>query len=149
MPDADAEPVYATRPLVAALCDLAADAEPERLSVALTTRPAGDLNADDGPGTRLADVPADTPVFAEFYLPDAGGSIAAVFGVDLATPSGRTRGRFLSHPRGDPDPSLTDDLAARLFVAVPPWSAEDVRAYDRRGRRDLVLLAASAPEETV
>ncbi|GGN11257.1 MPN domain-containing protein [Halarchaeum nitratireducens] len=146
---ADDDPVYATRALAEALCDLAADADPKTLSIALTTRPAGELDADDGAGTPLADVPADTPVFAEFYLPDAGGAIAAVFGVDLATPSGRTRGRFLSHPEGDPNPSLTDDLAARLLVAVPPWIAEDVRAYDRRGRREIVLLAASAPEESI
>lgn len=145
----DADPVYATRALTEALCDLATDAEPKTLSVALTTRPAGDLDADDGSGTPLVDVPADTPVFAEFYLPDAGGAIAAVFGVDLATPSGRTRGRFLSHPDGNPNPSLTDDLAARLLVAVPPWTAEDVRAYDRHGRRDLVLLAAGAPDESI
>lgn len=145
----DADPVYATRALVEALCELATDAEPDTLSVVLTVRPAGDLDADDGPGTPLADVPADTPVFAEFYLPDAGSALTAVFGVDLATPSGRTRGRFLSHPDGDPDPSVMDDLAARLLVAVPPWSADNIRAYDRRGRRDLVLLAASAPEETI
>ncbi|WP_020221367.1 MPN domain-containing protein [Halarchaeum acidiphilum] len=110
---------------------------------------AADLDADDGTGAPLTGVPDDAAVFAEFYLPDAGGALSAVFGVDLATPSGRTRGRFLSHPRGDPDPSLTDDLAARLLVAVPPWTAEDVRAYDRRGRRRLVLVAAGAPEETV
>lgn len=145
----DPDPVYATRPLVEALCAIAADAEPRPLTVSLATSRPADLAASDGPGTPLADVPADAAVFSDFYFPGAASSISAVFGVDLGTPAGGTKGRFLAHPRGEREPTLTDDLAARLLVAVPPWTTEDVRAYDRRGRRRLVLVAADAPEEDV
>lgn len=140
-------PVYATHALVETLCALAADAEPRALSVALATSAPSALDASDGTGTPLAEVPADAAVFSDFYFPDAGRALDAVFGVDLATPSGQTKGRFLAHPMGDRDPALGDDLAARLLVAVPPWNVADVRAYDRRGRRRLVLVAAETPEE--
>jgi len=146
---ADDRPVYATRPLVEALCVLAEDADPRPLSVALATSARDELVAADGSGESLAAVPDDAAVFSDFYFPNAGDAVSKVFGVDLATPAGQTKGRFLSHPRGDPDPSVTDDFAARLLVAVPPWGAENVRAYDRRGRRRLVLVAADAPEESV
>ncbi|WP_435101004.1 hypothetical protein [Halarchaeum sp. P4] len=148
-PDSAAErtPVYATHALVETLCVLAADADPRPLSVALATSAPPDLDPSDGPGTPLADLPADVAVFSDFYFPAAGRALDAVFGVDLATPSGSTEGRFLSHPMGEPDPTVSDDFAARLLVAVPPWDVADVRAYDRRGRRPLVLVAANAPEE--
>lgn len=138
-----------TRPLAEALCALAADAEPESVSVPLATSPPSALLATDASGAPLADVPTDAAVFSEFYFPDAGGAVSAVFGVDLATPSGHTRGRFVSHPTGGRSPTMRDDLAARVLVAVPPWDANAVRAYDRRGRRSLVLVAADAPEEAV
>ena len=145
----DDDPVYATVALVEALCALAADAEPRALSVALATSRPADLDPADGRGTPLAEVPADAAVFSDFYFPGAGGSVSAVFGVDLATPAGQTKGRFIAHPAGDPSPALEDDLAARVLVAVPPWNTDDVRAFDRRGRRRLVLVAANAPEEYV
>lgn len=146
MPDTlDDPPVYVTRALVDVLLELAADADPKPLSVSLVTSPARDLEPSDGPGTPLDELDPDTPVFSDFYFPSAGNSIEAVFGVDLATPAG-IAGRFLSHPTGDPELGVEDDFAARVLLAVPPYEREDVRAYDRRGPRDLVLVAAESPE---
>jgi hypothetical protein len=139
--------VYATRALVDVLCELAADADPDDRSVRLAATPAGDLQSTDGEHTGL---PADQPVLSDFYFPDAGDALTNVFGMDLATPTGQTAGRFASHPDGRYDVSVTDDLHARLLVAVPPWDAESVRAYDRSGtRRDLVLVDATAPEDEI
>lgn len=143
--DATQSPVHATRALVDVLLELAEDADPRTLSVALAATPAGDLEATDGPGTALADLDPDTPVLSDFYFPGTGESIEAVFGVDLSTPAGVT-GRFLTHPAGDPEMDVSDDLAARVLLAVPPYDRTDVRAYDRRGRRDLVLVAAASPD---
>lgn len=133
--------VYATRGLIEALVDFAEDAEPEEFAAALEVTPAGEFDADLG-------LPDETPVFTHFYHPDAGRSINAVFGVDLATPMGRTRGRFVSHPGGELDVSLTDDLHATMLVAVPPWEAASVAVFDRRGRRQpLELLDTEPPIE--
>jgi hypothetical protein len=136
-------PVYATHSLAEVLCELAADTDPSDLSVRLAATPADDLEPATG------DAPAldpDQPVLSDFYFPDAGGALTNVFGMDLATPTGQTAGRFVSHPDGRYDVSITDDLHARLLVAVPPWEPDAVRAYDRSGnRRDLVLVDATAP----
>lgn len=137
-------PTYATRALVSLLCELAADADPNSLSVRLTATPAGDLKPSDGPLTGLD---PETAVLSDFYFPDAGSSLAGVFGMDLAAPTGQTSGRFVSHPKGETGVSMTDDLHATVLIAVPPWAVEDVRAYDRQGsRRDLVLVDAETPE---
>jgi hypothetical protein len=150
----DRDPVYATCPLVETLCRLASDADPTPVTVSLSTVPASDLDAPvreaDGSGVettvRIGSLDPDTPVFAEFYVPEAGRALRDVFGVDLSTPAG-TDGRFLSHPDGDPDVSLTDDLHVRILVAVPPYEPETVRAFDRNGRRlDLRLVDARSPE---
>jgi hypothetical protein len=145
------DPVYATRGLLAVLLELAADAEPQVANVTLVAVPVGDLDAaPDGAGggaLGLDDVPPETPVFAEFYFPGAGEAITRVFGMDLATPAGQTQGRFLSHPNGDADVSLTDDLHAVLFVAVPPWDPGNVHAYDRSGSQLAVRrVAGETPE---
>lgn len=135
-------PVYATEGLIAVLCELAADAEPQEVSIPIAATAAGDL--DD------VALSASTPVFTDFYLPDVGGSVSAVFGVDLGVPAGQTHGRFLSHPSGDPSVSLTDDLAATMLVAVPPWEPGDVAVYDRGGQRlELVLVDAEPPEKSL
>lgn len=139
------DPVYATRALVDVLLELADDADPKAMSVALAVTPAHELTPADGPGVALAELDPDTTVFSDFYFPGAGDAIEAVFGFDLATPAG-VSGRFLTHPDGDPEMSVTDDLAARILLAIPPYEREDVRAYDRRGRRDLVLVAAESGE---
>lgn len=136
--------VHATRALVTVLCELAGDADPDSISVRLAATPADDLVPTDGTLTR---VDLETPVLSDFYFPDAGDALTSVFGVDLATPTGQTAGRFVSHPDGNPDVDITDDLHAQVLVAVPSWGVEDVRAYDRNGtRRDLALLDAAAPE---
>ena len=140
------DPVAVTRPLLEALLELARDREPDPVSVALATRPAGDLEPTDGPGARLETLSAATPVFADFSFPDAGGAVNRVFGVDLGRPAGTTQGRFVSHPRGDTALATTDDLAPHVFVAVPPWTLDDVRAYDRGGvRTPITVLAAASP----
>ncbi|MFB6069054.1 MAG: hypothetical protein ABEJ90_03910 [Halobacterium sp.] len=137
-------PVYATRALVDVLCELAADADPDEVSVRLAATPARDLDSADG---APANLDPGTPVLSDFYFPEAGGALTSVFGVDLATPTGQTAGRFVSHPGGDPGVAVTDDLHARLLVAVPPWTPSTVRAYDRNGgRRDFVLVDAAPPE---
>lgn len=137
-------PVYATRALVDVLCELAADADPGSVSVRLAATRTGDLEATDGDGTIGLD--PDTRVLSDFYFPDAGDALTRVFGVDLAAPTGQTAGRFVSHPDGNPDVTVTDDLHAQLLVGIPPWDASDVRAHDRSGtRRDLVLVDAEAP----
>lgn len=138
-------PVYATRALVDVLLELAKDADPRALSVALAATPASDLEATDAPGQPLDELDDDTPVFSDFYFPGAGESIEAVFGMDLSTPAGIS-GRFLTHPDGDPEMNVTDDYAARVLLAIPPYEREDVRAFDRRGQRDLVIVAAESPE---
>lgn len=138
-------PVYVTRALVDVLLELAEDADPRSLSVALAATPAGDLDPTEGPGQPLDELDPDTPVFSDFYFPGAGESITAVFGMDLSTPAGIS-GRFLTHPDGDPEMNVTDDFANRVLLAVPPYDRENVKAFDRRGRRDLVLVAAESPE---
>ena len=131
---------YITRGLVSVLLDFACEHDPESISIGLTVTQAKRL-------TGIADPLApDTPVFTHFYLPDAGQSVNAVFGVDLGTP--RTQGRFVSHPNGDCELSLTDDLHEIVFVAVPPW--EDLVAFDRSGRRQAItVLDAEPPTESV
>jgi len=133
--------IHATRGLLTVLCEFAADAEPESTTAALATTPAGELDGDVG------DVDPEMPVFTDFYMPQSGGSIAAVFGMDLSTPSAQTQGRFVSHPKGNPEITVEDDLHAYVFVAVPPWEPENVAVYDRRSRRqELRVLDAEPPE---
>lgn len=132
--------VYATRGLVRGLLEYAREREPESVTVALSVTPAGDLD-----GTVLD---AETPVFTHFYLPDAGASVRAVFGMDLGTPPG-TPGRFLSHPTGELSVTRRDDLAEVVVVAVPPWDEASVAAFDRSGRRlELSLLDVEPPDES-
>jgi hypothetical protein len=71
--------VYITRGLLTALLELAADREPESVTVSLASTPAEEFETD---------LPAGTPVFTDMYLPDTGGSVTAVFGMDLSTPTG-------------------------------------------------------------
>lgn len=141
--DATAErpPVYATVGLVTALQDIAEDRSPSEVTVALTTIPAGEFEPP-------LDLPPEMPVFTDFYLPGTGGSVAAVFGMDLGTPA--SDGRFVSHPDGRMAVRQTDDLHEVVFVAVPPWERTDVAAFDRRGRgRALELLDVEPPVESL
>ncbi len=127
---------HATSGLVEGLLTIAADRDPNGVSIALATTPAGDLGLD---------LPPETPVFTDFYFPDTGDSVSAVFGVDLSTPG--SEGRFVSHPDGDPQLTRTDDLHGVVLVAVPPWTSDDLRAYDRRGRRQELELLDVVPRD--
>ncbi|MFB6121718.1 MAG: hypothetical protein ABEJ68_11460 [Halobacteriaceae archaeon] len=129
--------VFVTAGLLDVLLTFARDADPNPVTVSLVSSPADDW----------ADLPPETPVFADFYFPDAGRSIRNVFGIDLGTPPTRGGARFLSHPAGDPDISRRDDLAARVLVAVPPWERENVVAYRRDGTELAVELVDAAPPE--
>lgn len=135
--------VYVTRGLVAALLELAAEEEPDELTVSLAVTPAGELDGAE-------DVPPDAPVFTHFYPPDAGRSITAVFGVDLSVPAGQTQGRFISHPKGNLEVARTDDLHEAILVAVPPWTESSLAAFDRSGtRQPLEIVDAEPPAESL
>ena len=131
--------VYITTGLVDVLLSVANDRDPQEVTIGLTVTPASDLDADVG-------LDPEMPVFTRFYHPDAGGSVRAVFGMDLASP--RTQGRFVSHPDGDHRLRERDDFHEVVFVAVPPW--DDLVAYDRSGARvPLDVVDAVPPSEYV
>ena len=135
--------LYVTRGLVEVLLDTAADAEPDSVSIVLATTPAGDFPT-------ALDLDPETPVLTHFYFPDVGGSINAVFGVDLGTPAGRGRARFVSHPQGPRRPTKRDDYAAALLIAVPPWDESSLAAFDRSGRKlGVSVLDAEPPAESL
>ena len=126
-----------------ALLELAAEAEPEEVTISLAVTPADELEG-------ATDVPSDAPVFTHFYPPDAGRSITAVFGVDLSVPAGQTQGRFISHPRGNLEVARTDDLHEAILVAVPPWEESSLAAFDRSGQRQpLEVVDAEPPTESL
>ncbi|MCU4718990.1 hypothetical protein [Halapricum hydrolyticum] len=132
---------YITEGLLEYLLEYAGDRDPQSVTVSLDSTPAGELGVDD--------VDPETPVFTHVYLPQAGSSVNAVFGMDLGTPVGQTDGRFVSHPTGELSVSETDDLHAVVFVAVPPWDRESLAAFDRSGRRLPVEVLAVEPPEGV
>ncbi|MFB6298190.1 MAG: hypothetical protein ABEH56_06690 [Salinirussus sp.] len=133
---------YVTRGLKRTLLRLARESEPEATTIPLSVTPAADM-----PG---ADLSPDTPVFTHFYMPEAGGSVNAVFGVDLGTPVAQTEGRFVSHPQGELGVSTEDDLHEIVFVAIPPWDDDSFAAFDRWGnRRRLTVVDAAPPEDDV
>ena len=134
--------VYVTRGLVETLLRLSREAEPDDVTISLAVTRAEEL-----PET---DLDPETPVFTDFYLPSAGGSVNAVFGMDLGTPAGQTQGRFVSHPGGYMGVSKVDDLKEVIFVAIPPWDTESFGAFDRSGRRkDVTILDVEPPEESL
>jgi hypothetical protein len=134
-------PVYATAGLVRALLDIAEDRSPNKVTIAVTTTPAGEFEPP-------LDLSPETPVFTDLYLPGTGGSVAAVFGMDLGTPA--SDGRFVSHPDGRLEVRQTDDLHEVVFIGVPPWDDTAIAAFDRRGRgRALELLDVEPPAESL
>jgi hypothetical protein len=137
----DSRTIHITRGLRSVLLDHAAEAEPEPVTIPLATTPGADFADETVP---------DVPVFTHFYLPEAGSATDAVFGVDLSISPGQTHGRFLSHPDGTLDLTTTDDLHAVVFVAVPPWTEDDIAVFDRSGRRQtLAVVDAEPPEESL
>jgi len=133
--------IYATQGLVDSLLRFGRERDPDSVTIDLSVTPAKTLLE--------VDLDDDVPVFTHFYLPSAGGSVNAVFGMDLGTPVGQTQGRFVSHPSGRLDVSETDDLHEVVFVAVPPWDRDSIGIFDRSGRRkDLTLLDVEPPEES-
>lgn len=133
--------VHATRGLIEVLLEMAAAAEPREVTVDLSV-----TRAEAFP--EPPDVPPDTPIFTHFYLPDAGESVSAVFGVDLSTPLGQSRGRFVSHPQGRLEVSREDDLHGVVLVAIPPWEDDSIAAFGRDGRRlELTVVDAEPPRE--
>ena len=133
--------LYVTRGLVETLLRLASEKDPESTTVPLAVTRARDIPAvdlDDG-----------APIFTHFYLPNDGGSVNAVFGVDLGTPAAQTPGVFVSHPRGDLQVSRRDDLREVVFVAVPPWETDSLKVFGRDGvTKEFSILDAEPPEET-
>jgi hypothetical protein len=135
--------IHVTRDLLTVLLDHAAERDPAAVSLQLSATQAGEFDADLG-------VDPQTPVLTHFTLADVGRSVNAVFGVDLGTPAGRGRARFLSHPTGRLELSKTDDLAAVVIVTVPPYDDDTVAAFDRAGDGiELVVIDAVPPEESV
>ncbi|AHF98885.1 hypothetical protein HALLA_08430 [Halostagnicola larsenii XH-48] len=137
--------VYITRGLVDILLDLADDADPNDVSTGVSVTSAGELRGGEG-------LPPETPVFTDFVLPDVGGSVNAVFGVDLSTPARQTQGQFNSHPVRELAVTRRDDLAQIVFVAVPPWTNADdsFGAFTRRGERlPLEIIDAEPPAESL
>ncbi len=121
---------------------MAQEAEPDGVTISLAVTRAEELPE--------ADLDPETPVFTDFYLPSAGSSVNAVFGMDLGTPAGQTQGRFVSHPDGYMGVSKLDDLHEVIFVAIPPWDDESFGAFDRSGRTvDVEILDIEPPEESL
>ncbi len=132
--------LYATRGLVTTLLRLASERDPDGTTIPIAVTPAEDLPESD-----LED---GTPVFTHFYMPESGGSVSAVFGVDLGTPVGQTQGRFVSHPEGDLRLSTRDDLHEVVFVSVPPYDEDSLAAFDRSGHeRRFTVVDVEPPEE--
>jgi len=135
--------IHVTRDLLTVLLEHAADRDPAAVNLQLSATRAGEFEEELG-------LDPQTPVLTHFTLADVGGSVNAVFGVDLGTPAGRGRARFLSHPTGRLELSKTDDLAAIVLVTVPPYDDDHVAAFDRAGDGiELVVLDAVPPEESV
>ncbi|EMA35351.1 hypothetical protein [Halobiforma nitratireducens] len=138
--------VYITRALVDVLLDLASDADPDCIETGVSVTPARELEGRDADS-----IPSETPVFTDFFLPDPGNAVNAVFGVDLSTPARQAQGQFVSHPLRELEVTKRDDLAEVIFVAVPPWTDEEdsLGAFDRTGERQpLEIIDAQPPEQS-
>ncbi|MFC7203591.1 hypothetical protein ACFQJC_08700 [Haloferax namakaokahaiae] len=133
--------VHITRGLVDVLLELAEENEPQSMNVVLDATAAESFEAS-------LDLDPETPILTHFYLPSAGKSVRNVFGVDLGTPAGRGRARFLTHPQGPFRLTERDDFAAVVLLAVPPWEDDTLGAFDRSGRKlELVVVDAEPPVE--
>ncbi len=134
--------LYITRGLVETLLRFAREKEPDSTTVPLAVTSAKKIDE--------AGIPGETPVFTHFYMPTEGDTLNAVFGVDLKTPAGQTPGMFVSHPRGDLRVSKRDDLREVVFVAVPPWDEQSLKAFGRDGTvQEYQTLDVAPPEESL
>nr|WP_206335435.1 hypothetical protein [Natronolimnobius sp. AArcel1] len=127
------------------MLDLASDADPDRVTTGVSITPAAELEGADT-------IPPETPVFTDFFLPDPGNAVNAVFGVDLSTPARQAQGQFVSHPVRELEVTKRDDLAQVIFVAVPPWelSEDTFGAFNRSGERlPLEVIDAQPPEQSL
>jgi len=135
--------IHITRDLLTVLLDHAAESDPGETSLKLSPTRAGEFDEDTG-------LDPETPVLPHFTPAGVGGSVNAVFGVNIGTPAGRGGARFVSHPDGFLGVSKTDDLAAVVLVAVPPYDDDGVAAFDRSGNGiELAVLDAAPPEESL
>ncbi len=135
--------IHVTRGLLTVLLARAEAEDPDGVGMRLSATPADEFEADLG-------LDPETPVLTHFTLPSVGGSVNSVFGVDLGTPAGRGGARFLSHPDGFLGVSRTDDLAAVVLVAVPPYDDDAVAAFDRSGDGlSLAVVDAAPPSESI
>lgn len=135
--------IHVTRDLLTVLLDHAEEHDPGEVNLQLSATAASEFDAD-------LSLDPGTPLLTHFTLGDVGRSVNAVFGVDLGTPAGRGRARFLSHSDGYLGLSKTDDLAAVVLVAVPPYDDEHVAAFDRAGEPiELGIVDAAPPEESI
>jgi len=132
--------VYISRPLLETLLQFARRSEPESLSIALATTPAGQLSDAE-------EISDTVPVFTHLYLPEQPNSVSSVFGMDLHTSPGRTHGRFVSHPFSELQLTKRDDLHAVVFVAVPPWDETAIAAFDREGHRHSIQVVDGTPPD--
>lgn len=141
LPAETADVVYITRGLVDTLLRLAEEADPDSRTIPLAVTRARDL-PDVG-------LPDETPVFTHFYMSSKGDALNAIFGIDLKTPAAQTPGIFVSHPMGELQVTKRDDLREVVFVAVPPWTEDSFKAFDRKGYvQELSVLDVEPPEET-
>lgn len=133
--------IHITRGLVDTLLRLAEEADPDTRTIPLAVTRARDL-----PDVNLPD---ETPVFTHFYMSSKGDALNAIFGVDMKTPAAQTPGIFVSHPMGELKVTKRDDLREIIFVAVPPWDENDLKAFDRKDYvQELKILDVEPPEET-
>ena len=130
--------IYLTEGLVETLLGFASEKDPDSTTVPLGVTDADELGLD---------IEQDGPIFTHFYMQNDDDAVNAVFGVDLGTPAGQSQGRFLSHPDGNPELTMRDDLHAAVLVAVPPWQPANVSAYDRDSTaRHLTVINAATPD---
>jgi len=135
--------IHITRDLLTVLLDHAADRDPQESNLRLSATRAGKFEEATG-------LDPEMPVLTHFTLTGIGGSVNAVFGVELGTPAGHGGARFLSHPNGVLGVSKTDDLAAVILIAVPPYDDDSVAAFDRAGDGiELAVIDAAPPEESI
>nr|WP_303651892.1 hypothetical protein [Halovenus rubra] len=120
---------------------LAEESDPDKRTIPLAVTRAEKL-----PQTSLSD---ETPVFTHFYMSSKGDALNAIFGVDMKTPAAQTPGIFVSHPISELEVTKKDDLREIVFIAVPPWSTDSFKVFDRKGNeQDLTLLDIEPPQET-